>query len=171
MRFCSFLLSILLISSCSSRKFDFSSAYKFSSYQPKVESVQHQEVEPILIASRGQTISGKPYIPSYLTIKESQQEATLKLNKKERTALKKELKKSLKKIRKVVRADPAAADIMAEKVAKEITDDKVYAGAVIGIAGLILLILDIVTPLGVLAVVVGLALIVWGLLERGPRRI
>ena len=46
-------------------------------------------------------------------------------------------------------------------------DGKVYIGAVIGAAGLVLLILGVASAVGGLAVVVGLVFIVWGLIEQG----
>jgi len=77
------------------------------------------------------------------------------MTKKEKRGLIKEIKEMGRELRRISKKDPTAASIQAEKAAKALTG-KVYAGTVIGLAGLLLLILDIASPLGVLAFVIGL---------------
>lgn len=152
-----------LIASCSSSKFDYNNAYQFSTHRT-VKQQTVVEDNPILIASRSTSIGQVPVIPERLPLVNPQQ--IKRLSKKEKQGLIKEIKQIGKNLKRLRKEDPARAEIESQKATKALTG-KTYAGAVIGIAGLILLILNIASPLGVLAFVVGLALVAWGLIERG----
>jgi len=157
------VFSIIIFSCSSSKKFNFGQAYKFSKYshakqQPSVED------SSLLLVSRESSIRYIPTIPDRLPMTNAR--PTKQLTKRERKNLFKEIKEISKELKQLRKENPGLADTKAQQATKALTG-KVYIGSIIGIAGLILLILNIAAPLGVLAFVVGLGIIVWGLIERG----
>ena len=91
--------------------------------------------------------------------------------KEEKIELKKEIRQELRRVKSEIKEykrgnTSTSPNVQSTNATQEITG-KVYIGAVIGAAGLVLLILNVASGIGGLAVVIGLVFIVWGLIEQG----
>ncbi len=159
------ILVLLVASACSTSKFDYKSAYKFSTYNyNKVE--KPQQVEPI--ASIAPQISQNVAMPSDLALRQHSLEHTIadfkasyaKATKAEKKQMRKDIKRQLKEVKRDMK--------QAEKEAKQndvYFNKKMYVGLVVLLAGIVVAILAS-GPIGALAIIVGVALIAWGFIEQ-----
>lgn len=162
---------------CSSSKFNYQDAYKFShpNYQSDQSTVASVEEAPFFepLASTNPdldpVITTRPVIVLHKTqatnaavpAKALTPEAMSTLSSKERKAFKQNIRHELKqaiKAQKTLRKEA--------KNKKSAMNRKVYAGLIIAGAGLIIAILAS-GSLGALAIIVGVGLIAWGLIEQG----
>ena len=159
------ILVLLVASACSTSKFDYNSAYKFSTYNyQKVE--KPQVVEPI--ASISPQISENEVIPSDLALRQHSLEHTIAdfkesyaaASKTEKKQMRKDIKRQLKEVKRDMK--------QAEKEARQndvYFNKKMYVGLVVLLAGIVVAILAS-GPIGALAIIVGVALIAWGFIEQ-----
>ena len=162
----SILLLFFLITACSTSKFDFKTAYKFShnNYQPVPKPPA--TLEPL--ASTTPMLIPREHVPSDWSIRERYAEAAAakfaqqyqQASKQERKAMRKEIRQKLKQARKEVRIsqydDPQKTIYF---------NQKMFIGLVLFAAGVVIAILAS-GGLGALVIVVGVGLIAWGLIEQ-----
>ena len=162
---------------CSPSRFSYYDAYKFGNYnyqKDKTLATNHEQehfLEPIastnpdldpVILERPSIIPIK--IPSTVTEqpqKENFKQSFSNLNKKEKKRFKKNLRLELKNTLKEHKALKKQA-----KNKKTAMNRKVYSGLIVAGAGLIVAIL-VSGTIGGLAIIIGVALIAWGLIEEG----
>lgn len=164
-----FLGASLLISSCTSSRFDYQTAYKFSYInQPQQQKPPTEILEVPLVASAKsltglppvqlpQEISVQPQLDSDATnFMESYENAS----KKEKRVIRKKVKEDFRTLRKEykkAKQEAVAQDIVFNK--------KMYIGLVIFAAGLLVAILAS-GPVGAIGIIVGIGLIAWGFIEQ-----
>ena len=162
--------------SCSSSKFKYQEAYKFSTYnykktppQPAGQAIDG-DFEPIastnpnlapVLATRPLVTIPKVVPMTTTSEKAPSKQAATTLTKKEKKALRKDFRQQLKQALKDRKALKKEA-----KNKKTAMNRKVYSGLIIAGAGIIVAIL-VSGTLGGLAIIVGVALIAWGLIEEG----
>ena len=183
------LCSILLVGGCStSKKFNFNAAYKFSYYDYSKQSVSPSPPADNLVASTDSEILVIPPKISDGSLRTAQPQFKPDLKDLSQTELKqirKELKQeirsldseieSLEKSKKLVPEQDRStfeSSITEKKVQRDAVkamNHKIFLGILIGAAGLVLIIIGGSTlgAVGGIALVVGLVLIVWGLIEKG----
>ncbi len=157
---------ILFSSACSSSKFDYNTAYKFSQQNYK------KTVEPIApiapIASLKPLVGPQKHLPADYSIRRQGTEHAIAnfkqeyavATKAEKRAMRKDITKQLKKVRKdmkVAKKEATQKDVNFNK--------KMYVGFVVLLAGIVVAILAS-GPIGALAIIVGVALIAWGFIEQ-----
>lgn len=167
------LLVILIVaSSCSTSKFDYQTAYKFSHYD--YSKADKPETTPEPLASLKPVTIPQQHLPSDQSLKpksssevssnaesiaafkESYEQAT----RTERKAMRKDIKQELKQVRqnmKEAKTDAAQKDVY--------FNQKMYIGLVVLLAGIVVAILAS-GAVGALAIIVGVALIAWGFIEQ-----
>ncbi|MDA0194527.1 MAG: hypothetical protein O2887_13605 [Bacteroidetes bacterium] len=172
--FTSLLLIVLVImSACSaSKKFDFADAYKFSHH--RYQKTEQEKPEPVEEQILSASVSEEsPIVKNTVSSVATSANVTpvktwTKAEKKEiRKEIKEEIKKVRSEIKEIKKENISNSPDMQSKKATQGLDGKVYIGTVIALAGLVLLILGVASPVGSLAVVVGLVFIVWGLIQQG----
>lgn len=162
--------------SCSSSKIHYQSAYKFSHYnyqKPVVNPLPLSENQPIeLLASNSPNIDPVALSLPKITFQKVEnaegasdrihaKSVKGKLTKEEKRAFKKDIRQKVKKVlkeRKVLKKEA--------KNNKSAMNRKVYTGLIIAAGGLVVAILASGT-IGGLAIIVGVVLIAWGLIEEG----
>ena len=187
------LCSILLMGGCStSKKFNFNAAYKFSYYDYSKQSVSPSPPADNLVASTDSEIlvipSKKPEVVLH-TGRSKFQSDTKDVSRAELKQIRKELKREIKSINSEIKVlekskriapekerSKFESSITEKKVQKEAAkamNRKIFLGILIGAAGLVLIIIGGSTlgPIGGIALVVGLVLIVWGFIEKGSLEI
>jgi hypothetical protein len=149
--------------SCSGKKFDYASAYKFN---PKITSHLRAELND---KPSNLSVSSAPEV--------SIVSEELKFNETERSTpevvpvakTKKEVKteRRLQKLTQKIQRKVERKTVKKTAAAGMSITGKVYAGLVIGAAGLVLMILggSTLSTIGSIGLLVGVVLIVWGLLE------
>lgn len=180
-------LAILVASGCStSKKFDFNTAYKFSYYDYSKQPASPGTLADNMVASTNSEIL---VIPSKrpdagLETGQPQFKPDLKdLSRAELKQIRKELKQEIRSLDSEIKSleqsktlapenerakfESSIMDRQVQRDAAKALSGKIFIGVIIGLAGLVLLIINVTTWLGALAVVVGLAFIVWGLIEKG----
>ena len=155
---------------CSSSKFKYREAYKFSNYnyqkvQEPAEENADLNFEPLASASPdlGPAITTRSRItfPKATQPNSLSKPAPSKLTRKEKKAVKQNIRHQLKEVlkeQKVLRKEA--------KNKKTAMNRKVYSGLIIAGAGIVVAIL-VSGTIGGLAIIVGVALIAWGLIEEG----
>ncbi len=161
---------------CSSSKFDYQSAYKFShhNYQKSTPGdINHSEDAPVqalasadpdfgpVPVSRPQIAFVKTENDAATSVDVSNKRNITKLTREEKKAFKQDIKRQLRKIsqeRKLAKKESG------KKAAQ--MNRKIYTGLIIAGAGIVVAILASGT-VGGLAIIVGVALIAWGLIEQG----
>ena len=166
----SFLITALVLTSCSSSKFDYQTAYKFSHIsnekQIQGEVQNRQSIDPL--ASIGPKILSPTALPSDIALNETNSVETAdkflqqyqNASKQEKKKLRKQVKQEYKLLRKEVKEAKQEAqtqDIVFNK--------KMYIGAVILAAGILVAILAS-GGVGAVGIIVGIALIAWGFIEQ-----
>lgn len=157
---------VLFSSACSSSKFDYNTAYKFSTYKYQKSSSLETPLEPI--ASLEPMTTPRSHIPSDRAIRQQTAERVIsdfqenyaKASKQEKKAMRKDIKAQLKQVRqdmKAAKKDSQQQDVHFNK--------KMYVGVVVLLAGIVVAILASGT-VGALAIIVGVALIAWGFIEQ-----
>ena len=191
----SLLATLLVLSNCSTSKFDYQTAYKFSHYdykpgQTKVEDpisleqqnqFQSQEREKLitgsvipsrtslaLLASTKPVTSPVPSIPSDINLSNfATTESAASMADQYKSASKQERKL----IRKKVKLDFKSLRLQMKKAKKDATSQdvvfnrKMWIGAIILGAGILTAILAS-GEIGAIAIIVGIALLAWGLIEQ-----
>ena len=163
-----FLIILLILSSCKSNRFDYQSAYKFSTYKyqhhEKASSADPTpwEGEPVASLKPGLLSSGQEFSIEPALLEKANRWKDL--SRSEKKELRKEVRKIVKTSKKEIRK--ARKDLKHYETHR-ITNTKLYAGIVIGSGGLLLLILNVATFFGGLLVLIGVILIVWAFLELG----
>ncbi len=159
---------LLVFSSCSSSKFNYQSAYKFSHYQyqkttPAKAPAPVASLKPVQVPAQ--------HMPSDQKLRELQQQQAEKAagalaanykttSRAERKAMRKDIRQQFKKVRQNMKA--------AEKEARQqdvVFNKKMYIGLVVLLAGIVVAILAS-GEVGALAIIVGVALIAWGFIEQ-----
>ncbi len=178
------IIVLIIISGCSSSKrFDFKTAYKFGHFKYSKHIPSSNGSKDELMASlNSEHLVIPPKEPSELSsapqswLKQDLSRAELKEIRKE---LKQEIKSISSEIRTMRKAKKLAPEEEQAKFESGITEKKVerdaakglnqkiFLGILIGAAGLVLIIVDVLPPVGGIALVVGLVLIVWGFIEKG----
>ena len=191
----SFLAAILVLSSCSSSKFDYQTAYRFSHYDyqsvnaeveeniPAAEQMQimvptqeNQHVEPLshhnqsiaLLASIKPVTSAIQSLPSDGKLKNyvAREPVTYmadgytNASKQEKKLIRKKVKLDFKTLRlhmKKAKKDATSQDVVFNR--------KMFIGAIILGAGILTAILAS-GEIGAVAIIVGIALLAWGLIEQ-----
>ncbi len=176
MRYFLFLLAIVSLS-CSSSKFNFDSAYKFSQYdyssRNSAQDLKIAEPPTDYLASIRPSGYGLNDIPKLGQLERIQHLKQLfstdvsTLTKERRREFRKEVKSELKNLRKLKKENKTLVKELKKDDATKRVNSWVYTGLVVGGAGLVLLILDVATIVGVIALLVGLGFIVYGLLVDG----
>jgi hypothetical protein len=157
---------LFLLFSCTTSKFDYQTAYKFSRIQ------HHPKVEPTVVnpvASLQPQLITVPHYPSDKMLREidspndkaaafiaSYKNASKQEKKKIRRQIKEEYK-SLRKQVKLAKKDAVAKDV--------VFNQKMYIGLVIFAAGILIAILAS-GAFGAVAIIVGIGLIAWGFIEQ-----
>ena len=156
---------LFITSACSSSKFDYKSAYKFSTYQyQKIE--KPQVLEPV--ASIKPQWVQQQTLPSDLQLRQHAvehmvsnfKESYATTSKQEQKQMRKDIKKQLKEVKRDMK--------QAKKEAKQkdvCFNKKMYVGLVVLLAGIVVAILAS-GAVGALAIIVGVALIAWGFIEQ-----
>ena len=156
---------IFIVAACSTSKFDYNTAYKFSHY--KYQKSELAPVEPL--ASIGPVHSIGSHMPSDKAIKAlaSSSGATTAFmehyknaSKQEKKAIRQQVKEQYKSLRKEVKEakkEAATKDVHFNK--------KMYIGLVVFGAGIIIAILAS-GAFGAVAIIVGIGLIAWGFIEQ-----
>ena len=156
---------LFLTSACSSSKFDYKSAYKFSTYN--YQKVQKpQLIEPV--ASIKPQLAQRVIIPSDMQLRQHAVEHMVtnfkenyaSASKQEQKQMRKDIKKQLKEVKRDMK--------QAKKEAKQkdvYFNKKMYVGLVVLLAGIVVAILAS-GAVGALAIIVGVALIAWGFIEQ-----
>ena len=159
---------------CSSSKFRYQDAYQFSNYNyqksPPVTG-QDQYFEPLASTNPDFNPVTPPHpklaIPkmdvreAYPAEKLPLKQTKSKLTRKEKKAFKQNIRHQLKEVLKEKKALKKEA-----KNKKAAMNRKVYSGLIVAGAGLIVAIL-VSGTIGGLAIIIGVALIAWGLIEEG----
>ena len=176
------LCFVLLLISCHTSKFDYKSAYKFSSYNyqkevdhpaelPSDQLVASTRPVPDVLGRKSMDIErGGKLMPSY-------QFSMKDLSRVEKKALRREILNELRTMKqeaKSLKKGNLVYDNTAVKKNKKVTKEKaakaiggkLLIGILVGSAGLILLIVG-VEIIGAIALVVGLGLIIWYFIEKG----
>ena len=184
----SLLATLLVLSNCSTGKFDYQTAYKFSHYdyksgQTEVEDpisldqqnqFQSQEQEKVingsveLLASIKPVTSPVPSIPSDINLSNyataesaaSMADQYKSASKQEKKLIRKKVKldfKSLRQQMRIAKKDAANQDIVFNR--------KMWIGAIILGSGILIAILAS-GEIGAVAIIVGIALLAWGLIEQ-----
>lgn len=160
---------------CSSSKFKYREAYKFSNYnyqtaQEPAEENTDPNFEPLASASPdlGPAITTRTQITFPKATQATSpskpvpsKQVSAKLTRKDKKAVKQNIRHQLKEVlkeRKVLRKEA--------KNKKTAMNRKVYSGLIIAGAGIVVAIL-VSGAIGGLAIIVGVALIAWGLIEEG----
>ena len=160
---------------CSSSKFKYREAYKFSNYnyqkaQEPAEDNADLNFEPLASASpdlgpaittRSQITFPKTAQATSLSKPAPPKQAPAKLTRKEKKVVKQNIRHQLKEVlkeQKILRKEA--------KNKKTAMNRKVYSGLIIAGAGIVVAIL-VSGTIGGLAIIVGVALIAWGLIEEG----
>ncbi|MDN5213934.1 hypothetical protein QQ020_17800 [Fulvivirgaceae bacterium BMA12] len=161
---------------CSSSKFDYQSAYKFSHYnyqKPTPIDLNQSENAPVqALASAdpdfGPVPVSRPRIDFVKAENEpvnnvdvSNKSSFSELTREEKKAFKQDIKRQLKKISQERKLAKKEAGKKAAQMNR-----KIYTGLIIAGAGIVVAILASGT-VGGLAIIVGVALIAWGLIEQG----
>jgi len=176
---CVTILAIFGLSSCSTSKFNYKSAYKFShyNYHKSDQSINFSNARDEQVFVSLKPLKPYPITPSVSVLEnldysvkkniasESLKDVKHKLSKTEKRELRRKLKKEIKQIKSELKVESLKSIESAQ--AGEGMNEKIFIGILVGGAGLILLILKVASPLGVLALVAGLGLIVWGFIEKG----
>lgn len=154
----------LLVWSCSTSKFDFNTAYKFSKIDRRVTPTL-QSVNPV--ASLKPTASTNETIPSDASLKTMVTEKLPTISeqyksasKSEKKAIRKQVKEEFKLLRQEVKKakkEAAAKDVVFNK--------KMYIGVIILGAGILVAILAS-GPVGAVGIIVGIGLVAWGFIEQ-----
>lgn len=160
------LAGIFLTTACSTSKFDYQTAYKFSHY-PHHTKPTLEVIEPVASLTPIQMAS--PEIPSDRALKKINEpqnaSSTLVENyrnasKKEKKAIRQQVKEEFKTLRmevKKAKKEAKANDITFNK--------KIYIGLIILAAGILVAILAS-GPVGAVAIIVGIGIIAWGFIEQ-----
>ncbi|MCG8322615.1 MAG: hypothetical protein MI921_24155 [Cytophagales bacterium] len=150
---------------CSSSRFSYQDAYKFSnySYQKNQPADINQEEELYFEPLASTNPNLDPVITSrpVITLPKMGDKKVTKLNKQEKKALKRNIRQEFKETLKAHKTLKKEA-----KNKKAAMNRKVYSGLIVAGAGLIVAIL-VSGTLGGLAIIIGVALIAWGLIEEG----
>ncbi len=156
---------IFFVTACSTSKFDYNTAYKFSHY--KYQKSELAPLEPLASLQPVQSIGS--HMPSDKAIKAlaSSSETTTafmkhykQASKQEKKAIRQQVKEDYKSLRKEVkqaRKDLATQDIH--------FNQKMYIGLVVLGAGILVAILAS-GAVGAVAIIVGIGLIAWGFIEQ-----
>lgn len=168
-----YLFTLLVVAaSCSTSKFDYHTAYKFS-HQTYHKTTPKLEVKPVAsLKPVSETFStlpsdkalkeiGKSNAASNTVTLESYENAS----KAERKAIRKQVKQEYKELRKQVK--------QAKKAKEDATQDMVFnrkmmIGAIVLGAGILIAILVSGSggAIGAVAIIVGIGLIAWGMIEQ-----
>ena len=183
-------LAALFLGACASSKFNYKDAYKFSHYdynkkaetetladkqalvqeetKPKSEnSIDFSEAEQPL-ASTEDRVADEPTPEKAIqkladkleTHQKAKKDPKVRLSKEEKKNFRKEVKQDFKEIKQQVK------ELKQEEAKNVSMNQKVYIGIIIALAGLVIAILAS-TGIGALAIIVGVGLIAWGLIEQG----
>jgi len=173
-----FSIGIFFFSCSTTKKINFKDAYKFSyyNYQNALSPESNlRDVNQPLYASTKVPLDYLERKPIEILIPEGRKYSKVALDNLTK-ARKKELRRKIKDEIKQIKIDlknnkkdkrlisPGA---LATSQDSKGMNQKIYIGILVGAAGLILLIVNVATILGVLALVAGLGLIVWGFIEKG----
>lgn len=159
--------ALFVLTACSTTKFDYNTAYKFSQY-----NYQQKKTPPAVnpVASLKPVSSTPKSLPSdkSLTGLTSTSKTTAEVikdyknaTKAEKKVIRKQVKEEYKKLRtevKKAKKEAAAQDIDFNK--------KMFIGTVILGAGILIAILAS-GAVGAVAIIVGIGLIAWGIIEQG----
>ncbi len=160
------VVGVFLITACSTSKFDYQTAYKFSHYNH--QESKYQAVVPLVSIGPVQpTVAPLPADKAITDLAIPTSDATSKFvenyknaSKQEKKTIRQQVKKQYKTLRKEVK-----------KAKKEATtndirfNQKMYIGLVVFGAGILIAILAS-GAFGAVAIIVGIGLIAWGFIEQ-----
>jgi hypothetical protein len=157
---------LFLITACSTSRFDYQTAYKFSHYN--YEKSESAAVEPL--ASISPVLSISYHLPADQAIKDlaaPSLDATAifvehykNASKQEKRTIRQQVKQEYKTLRKEVK------QAKKEATTKDVNfNQKMYIGLVVLGAGILIAILAS-GALGAVAIIVGIGLIAWGFIEQ-----
>jgi ElaB/YqjD/DUF883 family membrane-anchored ribosome-binding protein len=156
---------IFFITACSTSKFDYNTAYKFSHY--KYQKSELAPVEPL--ASIGPVQPNLSQVPSDKAIRDLARspdattaflESYQNASKQEKKAIRQQVKEQYKSLRKEVK------EAKKEATTKDVHfNQKMYIGLVVFGAGILIAILAS-GAVGAVAIIVGIGLIAWGFIEQ-----
>jgi F0F1-type ATP synthase assembly protein I len=166
---------IFIFSSCRQDQMAYRNTYKFQVkdyHQAEVgEAIQKPQVVSVEALSASNEIKAPVVKPLGLAkVEKSHVSVT-----KEKEVDRKELRQKIRNLKSEMKQNPEMAKTLkaefqkAQSAKKSVSvNSKIYVGAIIGIGGLVLMILagGAVYTIGSLALLVGVILVVWGLLEQ-----
>ncbi|GJM28379.1 MAG: hypothetical protein DHS20C17_10140 [Cyclobacteriaceae bacterium] len=164
----SLLVLLVLAASCSTSKFDYNTAYKFSHQQYKKQQEQLQVIEYQPLTSLKPVLETTSVLPSDkalldLAVKSETKVITVadykNASKAEKKAIRKQVKQEYKTLRKQIKE--AKVDAPDDVVINQ----KMLIGLIIFGAGILIAILAS-GAVGAVAIIVGIGLIAWGLIEQ-----
>ena len=157
----------LLISSCSTSKFDYQTAYKFSYRQYQQPQQQEPVVEQLLVSRKLHSEATPVKLPDQILIQPEVKNSTANLfetyqnaSKEEKRAIRKLVKQDYKTLRKEYKK--AKKDSPNKEI---VFNSKMYIGLVIFAAGLLIAILAS-GSFGAVTMIVGIGLLAWGFIEQ-----
>ena len=171
----SFLGICLLACSCSTSKFDYNTAYKFSQYNYQQEQEQEHTLErpadvQALASLKPVVTATEATLPSDIALREMAQPAAKSAeafkeyynnaSKSEKKAIRKQVRENYKSLRaeyKEAKEDSTNKDIVFNK--------KMFIGVVVLGAGILVAILAS-GPVGAIGIIVGIGFIAWGFIEQ-----
>ena len=159
---------------CSSQRLDYQSAYKFShyNYQKPTPGNQSENAPVHALASTNPDFAPVPVSHPQITFTKAENDAIdrvdvaekssfTKLTREEKKAFKRDIKQQLRKISREQKLEKKEAKKKGAQMNR-----KIYTGLIIAGAGIVVAILAS-GAIGGLAIIVGVALIAWGLIEQG----
>ena len=159
-------LGTFFITACSTSKFDYQTAYKFSHHN--YQKSELAPVEPLAsIGPEQPTVSRLPADQAIIDLVAPPSDATAKFvenyknaSKQEKKAIRQQVKQQYKSLRKEVK------EAKKEATTKDIHfNQKMYIGLVVFGAGILIAILAS-GAVGAVAIIVGIGLIAWGFIEQ-----
>ena len=164
-RYTYLMVLLVLAASCSTSKFDYNTAYKFSHHNYQ-KATPVAEVEPL--ASLKPVNQSNLVLPSDKALRDIAKTAPSKVitvesyknaSKAEKKAIRKQVKQEYKQLRKQVKE--AKEDATEDMVFNQ----KMLIGAIVLGAGILIAILAS-GSVGAVAIIVGIGLIAWGMIEQ-----
>ena len=184
------LLTSLFLGACASSKFNYKDAYKFSHYDynkksatevvdntdinlseqsekafdPQKVGIEEDPTTASIVDRPAELPNAEASIQKLAekvqAHKEAQKNPKVSLSKEDKRAFKKEVKRDFKDVKNQLKQ-------LKQEEAKNVSmNQKIYIGIIIAVAGLVIAILAS-TGIGALAIIVGVVLIAWGLIEQG----
>lgn len=165
------LVVLILAAGCSSSKFDYQTAYKFSHTQYVKEQGQQQQLVFQPLASLKPVMETPSTLPSDKALLDLAATGKTKAvtveyynnaSKEDKKAIRKQVRQEYKTLRKQVKE---AKQVKEDAAQDFVFNKKMMIGAIILGAGILVAILAS-GPVGAVGIIVGIALMAWGLIEQ-----